>query len=564
MPVIRRPCAMLAMLAIAAPTLLRAQRDTLPLRPALRLIDRFVAMEMARSGTPGLSLALVDSNGAFVVRSYGYADLGRRLPVTPSTRFEIGSISKSFTAIALLQLGDEGRFDPTRPVHGYLPWFTPASRWRPVTGHDLLTHTAGLPADRDDIPSSPAQAYLVRKRTLGSAPGSRFAYSNIGYQVLGNVLERLERERYPTIIRRRILEPLGMSATDAEFTHDTRPTLAIGYLPLHDDRPARPGEPLVEGTWVEYGSGDGAIVSTSRDLGAYLAMLLNGGSGPRGPLMSPKAYAALMTPQALIEPDGDHYGYGMFLGKLGGERVFYHSGGMIGYTSYLIGMPERRIGAIVFINGPGSPGRIGRFTLTALAAALGGDTLPGLPIEPDPHHVEQPARFSGSFVGEGHDTLTFVAAGDSLLLVRGDRRELLLPYGEDSFLGPLPEFALYPLVFTTERDSVTTVHYGGRWYAGPRYTGPRRFSVPAAWRAYPGRYRIMQPWEPDFRVVLRMGRLWWIGPEGNEEPLTPTGPGTFRIGPRGSAETLGFGDVADGAALSATLSGMTYYRYFAP
>ncbi len=546
----------------ASPAL--AQRDTLVLRPAFRLIDRLVAERMQDAGTPGLSLALVDRAGVITIRSYGYADLGRRTPVTPATRFEIGSISKSFTAIALLQLRDEGRFDPATPIRHYLPWFTPASRWRPVTGHDLLTHTAGLPADRDDIPSSRAQAYKARERSLGSAPGSRWAYSNIGFQVMGVVLETLDHDRYPDIIRRRILEPLGMTGTVAEFTHDTRPQLAIGYLPLHDDRPARRGEPLVEGTWIEYGSGDGAVVATSTELGAYLTMLLNRGASPRGRVLSDAGYTALMTPHALTERGGAHYGYGMFLGTLDSIPVFWHSGGMIGYTSYLIGEPSRGLGVVAFVNGPGDPGDIARFALKALAAADAGDSLPALPALESPSHVADPAQYAGRFVSATGDTLTLVATGDSLLLSRGERRDLLLPYGDGSFLGPVPEFALYPLAFARGPDGVTEVHYGGAWYAGARYAGPRRFSVPKAWQAYVGHYRIMQPWEPSFRIVLRQGGLWWIGPDGNEEALTPTGPASFRVGETGSAEEIRFSDVVDGAALTATLSGMAYYRYFTP
>jgi hypothetical protein len=109
---------------------------------------------------------------------------------------------------------------------------------------------------------------------------------------------------------------------------------------------------------------------------------------------------------------------------------------------------------------------------------------------------------------------------------------------------------------------MTEVWYGGEWYAGERYRGPRSFTVPAAWQAYPGHYRIMQPWEPNFRVVLRKGALWYITPDGAEEPLTPIGPAEFRVGEPGSAERLSFANVVEGKALTATLSGMQYFRSF--
>lgn len=554
-----------ALAAVAAASPLPAQtHDTLGLRPAFRLIDGYAAQLMQEAGTPGLALALVDRTGTITVRAYGYADLERGIPVTPATRFEIGSISKSFTAIALLQLADSGRFDPAAPVTRYLPWFTPATRWRPVTGHDLLTHTAGLPADRDDIPSSRAQAYFARERTLGSAPGERWAYSNIGYQLLGAVLETLAGKPYPEIITERILEPLGMTATAAQFTHVTRPRLAVGYEPLYDDRPARPADPLVRATWVEYGSGDGSIVSNATDMGAYLTMLLNEGRGPKGTFLSAARYRVLMQPHARTTRDGDHYGYGMFLGTLGGRPVFQHSGGMIGYTSHLIGEPGLGIGAVALVNGPGSPGAVARFALQTLSAAMRGESLPPLPQPAEPTRVERAERYAGVYTSPAGGTLTFVAAGDSLLLVEGAARFPLLSYGEHAFLGPAARFPFFPLRFAGDSTGMTEVWYGADWYAGRRYRGARSFAAPEAWRAYPGHYRIMQPWEPNFRVVLRKGLLWYVTPDGDEQPLTPVGPAEFRIGEPGSAERLTFGNVVEGQALTATLSGMEYYRFFVP
>jgi CubicO group peptidase (beta-lactamase class C family) len=552
----------LALAAGAAPA--RAQgRDTLGLRPAFRLIDRFVAREMQRSGTPGLALALVDRRGLITIRTYGYADLERRQPVEAATRFEIGSISKSFTAIALLQLMDEGRFDPNQPVRRYLPWFTPVSRFRPITGHDLLTHTAGLPRDRDDIPSSLAQAYLVRERAVGSAPGTHWAYSNIGFQVLGALLEKLDSAPYPDIIRRRILDPLGLTGAAAAFTNSTRLELARGYVSRYDDRPSRPDDPLVPAPWIEYASGDGALVMTAPELARYLVMLLNRGAGPRGRVLSEAAFARLTQPYVVTSRGGDRYGYGLFLGSLDGRPVFHHSGGMLGYSSFMIGEPGLGIGAVAMVNGPGDPGDAGVFALRALGAAMRGDTLPELPTA-DPALVADAARYAGSYTGPAGATLQLEASGDTLFLMSGGRRSLLVPQGGNAFLAPADSFPLFLLRFAGDSQGMTEAWYGGAWYTSPRYSGPRSFPMPAEWSAFPGHYRIMQPWEPDFRVVARKGKLWYVTPDGDEEPLTPLAPREFRVGGEQSAERLRFDDLVDGKALSATLSGMRYYRFFTP
>jgi len=554
--------------AFSVVTSVQAQQsphDTIALQPALRRVDDFVQLSMQASNTPGLALALVDRSGLIVVRTYGYADLDGRLPVTPATRFEIGSISKSFTAIALLQLQAEGHFDPNRAVRSYLPWFTPASRWRPVTGHDLMTHTAGLPRDRDDVPSGPGQGYMVRERPLGSPPGSHWAYSNIGWQVLGQLLESLDGSgRYPQIIRRRILEPLDMSSTDAEITNATRLDLARGYESVYDDRPTRPTDPLAVAPWTEYASGDGSIVSTPADLGAYLTMLLNRGKGPNGAVLGEAGFAALSTPHAKTTRGDDSYGYGMFLSRLDGREIFYHGGGMLGYSSHLIGIPSLGIGAVVFVNGPGEASRVARFALRVLGAALNGDTLPDASPPKPPWHIEHPENYAGTYHDPSGDSLVFAASGDSLLLLQDGKHTALERYGEDSFLGPAPEFALFPIRFGRDSGGVTEVWYGGHWFAGPRYHGPRTFSPPKEWLAYTGHYRITQPWEPNFRIVLRKGRLWWVGPEGDEEELTPIGPAEFRVGEPRSADRLRFETILDGKAVKAILSGMTYYRFFTP
>jgi hypothetical protein len=270
----------------------------------------------------------------------------------------------------------------------------------------------------------------------------------------------------------------------------------------------------------------------------------------------------MMRPYAVTERGGDHYGYGMFLGTLDGRPVFYHSGGMIGYTSQLIGEPGLGIGAVAFVNGPGSPGAVARYALRALGAAMRGDSLPPLPEPERPWRVEQAEHYAGSYTSSDGRTLTFEAAGDSLFLSGDGARVPLLSHGDHSFLGPRNRFPLFPLQFAGDSTGMTELWYGGEWYTGERYRGPRSFTVPAAWQAYPGHYRIMQPWEPNFRVVLRKGALWYVTPDGSEEPLTPIGPAEFRIGEPGSAERLGFADVVDGRALTATLSGMQYFRFF--
>jgi hypothetical protein len=135
---------------------------------------------------------------------------------------------------------------------------------------------------------------------------------------------------------------------------------------------------------------------------------------------------------------------------------------------------------------------------------------------------------------------------------------------DDAFLGPVDLFPIYRIQFEGDSTGMREVSHGSDWYAGAKYTGPRAFPTSPEWKSYVGHYRIMQPWEPNFRVVLRKGRLVVVDPGGDESPLTQIGPREFRIDDAKSAERLVFGNIVDGQALTATWSGMPYYRFFTP
>jgi len=128
---------------------------------------------------------------------------------------------------------------------------------------------------------------------------------------------------------------------------------------------------------------------------------------------------------------------------------------------------------------------------------------------------------------------------------------------------PHADFALFLLGFGRDGGKVVEANHGPGWYPGERYTGPRSFDYPREWDAYPGHYRTPNPWEPNFRIVVRKGKLLFLTAEG-EEAVTPLEGGLFRVGEDYSAERLRFNTILDGKALQANLSGIPYGRFFAP
>ena len=225
---------------------------------------------------PGLALAVTDREKLLRPATFGYADLAAARPVRPDTMFEVGSIGKSFTNVALMQLRDEGRLDLHDPVSTHLPWFEVQSEFAPITTHHLMNHTAGLPSGTDVGPHGLYEAWALRDLSTGSPPGEYFRYSNVGYKVLGFLLEELDGRPYAESIQARVLDPLGMGKSHPVIGHDTRKLAAVGYRSFYDDRPEHVSHGLVPALWTEYGVGDGCQAATAGDMAIYLRMFMNG------------------------------------------------------------------------------------------------------------------------------------------------------------------------------------------------------------------------------------------------------------------------------------------------
>ena len=537
------------------------------LQQAYQLLDTYAAREMAVRGIPGMSLALTDRQGLLHTAAYGYADIKLRTPVTPVSRFEIGSISKSFTVISLLQLDEQGKFDPKQPITKYLPWFSIHSKFTPITGHDVMTHTAGLPRDRDDIPSSLYQAAGVRDRWTGYEPGKHFLYSNVGFQIMGYLLEEITGKPSYENVSERILKPLGMTQTEPLFTHDTYARLATGYTALYDDRPHHRNAPLIEAPWLEYAAGDGAIVSTGSDMAIYLRMLLNRGTDPNGRIISDASYQLLTQKGGLESKEDDAwYGYGMSTWTADGHHFVGHTGGMAGYSSDMVGDTDSGVGVIALVNWPGGPGGVPEYALKLLRAVYEGKDLPPLPEENIPAHLKNAADYVGTYSAASGEKITLTAQDNLLLLNYHGRAITLERHGKDQFLTNDPDFNLFPLRFGRENGKVVEAFYGNDWYTGEAYKGSREFQTPTEWTSYLGHYRSNQAWFNNFRIVLRKGNLLLVGSDGEELPMTPDGQGGFWAGDEDSPpqEQVSFDTLVHGKTLRCVLSGQGYYRVFTP
>ncbi len=508
-----------------------------------------------------MTLALAGRKGLLRTSQYGFSDLKAEVKVGPQTLFEIGSISKSFVAIAILSLADEGKIDLHKPVIKYLPWLMIESKYEPFTTHHLLTHTAGLSA----VPL--LMRVAATTLTTGSEPGSRFLYSNIGYVLLGFLLEAIDRRPFPEVLLKRVLEPLGMSASAPVVTNAIKERLAVGYAPLHEDRPFPLRGKLAEAPWLEVPEAAGSVAATAGDMVAYLQMLLNRGLGPRGRLISEKSFQLLVKPviKAPFRGEDASYGYGLWTSHDRNRTLVRHTGGMVAFSSAMYADLTNGFAAFASVNAnlrDYRPVAVTRYALDLLLAASRKQDLPALPEpQPAPDSIKNADDYSGAFNAPDGKKLVLIAEGDKLILRHDSQRIVLEQTGRDRFIVKHPDYDLFTLRFGRDKDVVVEAFHGPDWWTNERYSGPKAFEYPKEWDTLTGRYRSDSPWYGSSRVFVRKGRLIL----DDQQFLIPLEPGVFR--PQGDineVERITFDTLVNGKTMHLNFSGIDFYRTFTP
>ena len=294
-------------------------------------------------------------------KGYGYADLEWNIPNDPDTIFRLGSVTKQFTAAAILLLEERGKLKASDPVSVYLP-DAPAA-WAKITIFNLLTHTSGIPnytefADfprTEPFPTTPAQLVArFEAKPLDFQPGEKWAYSNSNYALLGLLIEKVSGQSYRDFLQQNIFTPLKMSHSGYDSNAAIIPHRASGYAP----GPNGPQHAGYTDMTIPYAAG--ALYSTTRDLRLWEEALYG------GKLLSAASLKKMTTPFL------SGYALGLFAGQNGGHAVFSHSGGIEGFNTYLAYYPDEKMIVAVLGNLNGdAPDRIGG----QLAAIVHGETV---------------------------------------------------------------------------------------------------------------------------------------------------------------------------------------------
>ena len=359
---------------------------------ALKKLETAIRYEMERKQLPAFSISLVDGDRIIFAEGFGFQDARKKIPATADTVYRVGSVSKLFTDIAVMQLVEKGRLDLDAPVTKYLPNFQPKNPYDiPITLRQLMSHRSGLvresPVGNYFDPDEPTLAETVASLNTTSLvykPETMTKYSNAAIAVVGAILEKQLGSSHPDRVRETILDPLGMKDSSFILTPAVREKLAAGFMHTYDGR-------RFEAPQFLLGTGPaGNMYSSVRDLSKFIICLFNEGTSAKGQILKPETLKVMLTPIPGLDGKPERFGLGFHVEELDGYKKIGHGGAVYGFSTQLEALPERKVGAAAVASLDVSNGVVSRLTdyaLRLLIAAKDGKPLPSYrmtgPIPPE-------------------------------------------------------------------------------------------------------------------------------------------------------------------------------------
>jgi CubicO group peptidase (beta-lactamase class C family) len=326
------------------------QTATLSSRPSQQAVaarvDSLVQDFLTKSGVASASVALVRGDEVMVRRAWGTADLAEKRPARPETVYRIASVSKQFTAALVLRQVDKGKLAITDSIARFVPGLP--QEWRAVTIEQLLNHTSGLPREfRFGKSARPADAMapdsllaIAARGQTEFAPGTKWAYSNVGYLLLGLLVERLYEKPFAAALRDEIAKPLRLLTLGwCDSVQARSQSAATGYE-------RSPEGSLVPAVYLHPSQslGSGGVCASASDMAAWNRAL------HRGRVLSAASYAAMTTPRGAAASNA--YGFGLRTTKLGGHVILGHTGGTPGFVAENVYVPAESLSVTVLYNAP--------------------------------------------------------------------------------------------------------------------------------------------------------------------------------------------------------------------
>ena len=384
----------------------------------LAAIEKAIDEKRKELGIPGLSIAIVKDDQIIYLKGLGEKDIERKLPVTPDTRFAIGSASKAFTGMLAVMAADDGKLSLDDSPKKFLPYFTLRDQEAAakITIRDLLAHRSGL--NRTDM--AMVTGILNREELIKVAGmakptaklGEKFQYQNIMYAAAGEAVAQAEKSTWDKLIASRIFKPLGMTNSD---TSSSEMQKARDYSFGYDYNPSTKVTRRLPQRAIPAAAPAGAINSSARDMAQWVRLMLNNGKYNGKQIISEKGFEELVRTQMKIAgPVG--YGLGWFLRDWNGHKIVEHGGNIDGFNSQVALMPDQKLGFVLLTNVTGSS--LGAYAMNTIWKNLVGDPNAAEPKSSEP--AGDPKIEVGSYL--------LAAAGVSFeVAIKDDKLTLTVP-----------------------------------------------------------------------------------------------------------------------------------------
>jgi len=458
-----------AVILLSNPMLAQAQQPATKASAVQPLAARLDALfkPQYKADDPGATVIVVKNGKTVFRKAYGAADVAAKTPLTPGTVLRLGSITKQFTAVAILMLAEEGKLALNDPITRFFPDYP--TQGKVITVEHLLTHTSGIVSytGKSGYVATMGKDFAVaqmidgfRNDPLEFEPGTQFSYNNSGYFLLGAIIERVSGTSYASFLEQRIFTPLGMKDTAYEGVERSSAPRAIGYSA--QEKGFAPAQPLS----MSQPYAAGALVSTVDDLAKWDAAIAS------GKLLKPASWKMAFTSYKLSPEKSTDYGYGWGVGTLQGAPMVDHGGGINGFRTHALRLPQQKIFVAVLSNADSGNANPEVLAKKAAALAIGKPFM-----EPKEFKLDAKAldAFTAVYDIDGKEKRTFTSRDGKLMMARGDRSPAALtPYSKDGFFfpGTLARFEF-------ERDAQGKVSHVTVDNAGERTRNERIGDAPA-------------------------------------------------------------------------------------
>jgi CubicO group peptidase (beta-lactamase class C family) len=332
----------------------RLTAQSLPDKVVERL-ESSITRTLQDQKVPGFAIGVVKDGRLVYSRGFGvmkHDDPSR--PVTPETLFHMASITKPFVATAIMQLVEQGKLDLDDPVIKHIPYFRlKDSRYKEITVRQMVTHTSGMPDvanyywDKPEYDDGALERYVrsLDDKTLRWAPGKEFRYSNMAFEVLGDLVAKVSGKSFDDYVDESILKPVGMKSSTLLYKKADPAKLATGYTLTKSA--------VVEVAHYPYNRAhtpSSNLHSNVEDMARWILVNLNRGELDGRRILKSSTYDVLWKPAASVPGRNWHVGISWFLAESSGEEIVMHSGGDDGFTTHLAFAPARKVGVVMMAN----------------------------------------------------------------------------------------------------------------------------------------------------------------------------------------------------------------------